>query len=95
MVVNNPLTDLFFTGSSSFIIVTIGGYADNIIELRLKGTTTLDEDDEKASSLSSSTAKENEALPYWQAWHCWLLLLYRKALHYALQMVKLLHSLLH
>lgn len=58
----NPLANLFFTGSSSIVIVAIGWYiTDKVIEPRLNSTTHIDDDVEQAPDLGSFTPEESKA----------------------------------
>ncbi|PSU32041.1 AbgT family transporter [Photobacterium lutimaris] len=57
----NPLSNLFFTGLSSLLIVSIGWYiTDRIIEPRLS-QTAIDEDAEEAPDMGSFTELESKA----------------------------------
>ncbi|PSW05854.1 aminobenzoyl-glutamate transporter [Photobacterium rosenbergii] len=57
----NPLSNLFFTGLSSLLIVSIGWYiTDRIIEPRLS-QTPIDEDAEEAPDMGSFTELESKA----------------------------------
>lgn len=58
----NPLSNIFFTGLSSILIVSIGWYiTDRIIEPRLQKTTKIDEDAEEAPDMGSFTELESKA----------------------------------
>ncbi len=60
----NPLSNLFFTGLSSLLVVAIGWYVtDKVIEPRLKAMP-VDEDAEKAPDLGSFTAEESKAFRF-------------------------------
>lgn len=55
----NPLSNYFFTASSSLLIVALGWYlTDKVIEPRLKRTTPVDADAEAAPDMGTLSAKE-------------------------------------
>ncbi len=61
----NPLSNWYFTGLSSILIVAIGWVVtEKVIEPRLNATTKIDDDAEEAPDLGSMTEQESKAFKY-------------------------------